>query len=48
MMNKKKIYPRTGDHETIYLKNVITNPNIIVGITLCIMTLSLILLYLKK
>ena len=31
MMNKKKIYPRTGDHETIYLKNVITNPNIIVG-----------------
>lgn len=31
MMNKKKIYPRTGDQETIYLKNVITNPNIIVG-----------------
>ena len=31
MMNKKKIYPRRGDHETIYLKNVITNPNIIVG-----------------
>lgn len=28
---ENKIYPRTGDKETIYLKNVITNPNIIVG-----------------
>lgn len=27
----KKIYPRTNDIETVYLKNVITNPNIIVG-----------------
>ncbi|MBC5788079.1 MULTISPECIES: CatB-related O-acetyltransferase [Clostridiaceae] len=27
----KQIYPRTGDQQTIYLKNVITNPNIIVG-----------------
>lgn len=27
----KKIYPRTNDRETVYLKNVITNPNIIVG-----------------
>ena len=26
-----KIYPRTGDEQTIYLKNVITNPNISVG-----------------
>lgn len=26
-----KIYPRTNDFETIYLKGVITNPNIIVG-----------------
>ncbi|MBU5336701.1 CatB-related O-acetyltransferase [Intestinibacter bartlettii] len=26
-----KIYPRTGDNQTIYLKNVITNPNIQVG-----------------
>lgn len=26
-----KIYPRTGDRQTIYLKNVITNPNITVG-----------------
>ena len=23
-----KIYPRTGDTQTVYLKNVITNPNI--------------------
>lgn len=28
---EKQIYPRTGDNETIYLKNVITDPNIIVG-----------------
>lgn len=28
---EKKIYPRTGDRQTIYLKNVITNPNITVG-----------------
>lgn len=28
---EKQIYPRTGDKETIYLKHVITNPNIIVG-----------------
>ena len=28
---EKKIYPRTGDRYTVYLKNVITNPNIIVG-----------------
>lgn len=27
----KKIYPRTGDKETVYLKDVITNPNIVVG-----------------
>lgn len=27
----KKIYPRTNDYETVYLKNVITDPNIIVG-----------------
>lgn len=26
-----KIYPRTNDSETVYLKNVVTNPNIIVG-----------------
>ncbi len=31
MADAEKIYPRTGDRETIYLKNVITNPNIIVG-----------------
>ena len=28
---ENKIYPRTGDKETIYLKNVITNPIIVVG-----------------
>ena len=27
----KMIYPRTGDHQTVYLKDVITNPNIEVG-----------------
>jgi len=26
-----KIYPRTGDTETVYLKNVITDPNIEIG-----------------
>lgn len=26
-----RIYPRTGDKETVYLKNVVTNPNIEVG-----------------
>lgn len=30
-MNPEKIYPRTNDHDTIYLKNVIKNPNILVG-----------------
>ena len=27
----KQIYPRTGDKETIYLKHVITNPDITIG-----------------
>ena len=27
----KRIYPRTGDKETVYLKDVISNPNILVG-----------------
>lgn len=30
-MNKAKIYPRTGDYQTVYLNQVITNPNVIVG-----------------
>lgn len=30
-MHPEKIYPRTKDHEIVYLKNVITNPNISVG-----------------
>ena len=28
---EKKIYPRTNDFETVYLKDVISNPNIVVG-----------------
>lgn len=31
MADVGKVYPRTGDMQTIYLKNVITNPNIEVG-----------------
>jgi virginiamycin A acetyltransferase len=30
-VNSDKIYPRTGDKATIYLKSVIQNPNIVVG-----------------
>lgn len=30
-ISEQKIYPRTGDRQTVYLKNVITNPNILVG-----------------
>lgn len=29
--DSKKVYPRTGDNQTVYLKNVITNPNIEIG-----------------
>ena len=28
---ENQIYPRTGDRETVYLKNVVTDPNITVG-----------------
>lgn len=31
MANSGKIYPRSGDKETVYLKSVISNPNISVG-----------------
>ena len=31
MANPEKIYPRSGDKETVYLKPVISNPNISVG-----------------
>lgn len=31
MSDSKKLYPRTGDMQTVYLKNVITCPNIVVG-----------------
>ena len=27
----KKIYPRISDKQTVYLKNVISNPNIEIG-----------------
>lgn len=30
-ISEKKIYPRRGDHQTVYLKNVITGPAITVG-----------------
>lgn len=30
-ISENKIYPRTGDTQTIYLKNVITNSNITIG-----------------
>lgn len=30
-MDPEKLYPRTNDHETVYLKNVAEDPNIIVG-----------------
>lgn len=30
-MNPEMIYPRTGDRATVYLKNVVTDPNIIIG-----------------
>ena len=31
MADSKKRYPRTEDTQTVYLQNVITNPNIEVG-----------------
>ena len=30
-MNPKQIYPRTGDRETVYLNQVVTDPSIVVG-----------------
>lgn len=30
-ISEKKIYPRTGDKQTVYLKNVITDPSIQIG-----------------
>ncbi len=30
-ISEKQIYPRTGDRQTVYLKNVIKNPNIHIG-----------------
>lgn len=31
MADMRKIYPKSGDKKTVYLKNIISNPNIIVG-----------------
>ena len=31
MISAKQIYPRSGDNHTVYLNQVITNPNIIIG-----------------
>jgi len=31
MADLQKIFPRTGDTQTVYLKNVVTNPNIEIG-----------------
>jgi len=31
MTDTKKLYPRTGDKQTVYLKNMITDPSITVG-----------------
>lgn len=31
MMDKQRIYPRSKNRETVYLKNVVTDPSIIVG-----------------
>lgn len=30
-ISEKKVYPRTGDNQTVYLKNGITDSNIEVG-----------------
>ena len=30
-MKESKIYPRTGDRQTVYLKQVVTDPGITVG-----------------
>ena len=38
MADSKKRYPRTEDTQTVYLQNVITNPNIEVALIRCITT----------
>lgn len=30
-ISEKKVYPRTGDFQTVYLKNVVTDSSITVG-----------------
>lgn len=48
MISAKQIYPRSGDNHTVYLNQVITNPNIIIVITRCITTSEKTLHYLNK
>ena len=36
MAHPNRIYPRAGDAQTVYLKNVVKSPNIQVGTTRCI------------
>lgn len=47
-MNHKKIYPRSGDNQTVYLKSVITRPNIEVGDFTITMILRMILVTLRR
>ena len=47
-MNPSNIYPRTGDTQTVYLNQVVTDPSILVGTTPCITTLSMTPLTLKR
>ena len=30
-ISEKKVYPRTGDRQTVYLQSVVTDPRIMVG-----------------
>ena len=39
-ISETKIYPRTGDKQTVYLKSVVKNPNIIVGDYTCLLYTS--------
>ena len=48
MTDTKKLYLRTGDKQTVYLKNVITDPSITVGIIQCTTILSMIRLDLRE
>ena len=48
-MNKHLIYPRSGDPNTVYIKNVITRPEITAGVICrCTMTMHRIPVILKS